>query len=62
FRLGPYFTLDAFASRRITRGLEAFLALENLTGRRYTTGLTPVRTVGPPLLMRLGFRLFIGSN
>jgi outer membrane receptor protein involved in Fe transport len=62
FRLDPYFTLDAFASRRITRGLEAFLAAENLFDQRYTTGLTPVRTVGPPLLLRLGFRLFIGAN
>lgn len=62
FRLGRYFTLDAFASRRITRGLEGFVALENLFDQRYTTGLTPVRTIGPPLLMRLGFRLFLGSN
>ncbi|HWT02655.1 MAG TPA: TonB-dependent receptor [Pyrinomonadaceae bacterium] len=62
FRLPPYFTLDAFASRRIARGLEGFVAFENLFDRRYTTGLTPVRTVGPPLLMRLGFRLFIGPN
>jgi outer membrane receptor protein involved in Fe transport len=62
FRLDPYFTLDAFASRRIVRGLEAFLAAENLFDRRYTTGLTPVRTVGPPLLLRLGFRLSLGRD
>lgn len=62
FRLEPYFTLDAFASRRLTRGFEAFLAAENLFDQRYTTGLTPVRTIGPPLLLRLGFRLFFDSN
>jgi outer membrane receptor protein involved in Fe transport len=62
FRLDPYFTLDAFASRRITRGLEGFVALENIFDQRYTTGLTPIRTIGPPTLARFGFRLFIGSN
>ena len=62
FRLGPYFTLDAFASRRLGRRLEGFVAAENLFDQSYTTGLTPVRTVGPPLLLRLGFRLFLGSN
>jgi outer membrane receptor protein involved in Fe transport len=62
FRLDPYFTLDAFASRRITRGLEGFVALENIFDQRYTTGLTPIRTIGPPTLARFGFRLFLGSN
>ncbi|HEY0377405.1 MAG TPA: TonB-dependent receptor [Pyrinomonadaceae bacterium] len=62
FRLAPYFTLDAFASRRLTRTLEGFVALENIFDRRYTTGLTPIRTIGPPTLARFGFRLFIGSH
>ncbi len=53
FRLDRYFTLDAFASRRLTRNLEAFLAAENIFDQRYTTGLTPVRTIGPPTLAAL---------
>jgi outer membrane receptor protein involved in Fe transport len=60
--LGPYFTLDAFLSRRITRRLEAFLAAENLFNQRYTVGRTPIRTIGPPLLFRAGFRLRLGAR
>ncbi len=30
FRLAPYFSLDAFVSRRINRGVDAFVAFENL--------------------------------
>jgi len=56
-RLGGYFTLDAFASRRLGRGLEVFAAAENLTGRRYDVGRTPVLTVGPPAFVRVGLRL-----
>jgi outer membrane receptor protein involved in Fe transport len=47
-RLDPYFTLDAFASRSLGRGVEVVGAFENLTGQRYDIGRTPVRTVGPP--------------
>ncbi|HEX8174869.1 MAG TPA: TonB-dependent receptor [Pyrinomonadaceae bacterium] len=61
-QLEPYFTLDAFLSRRITRNLEAFLAAENLFNQRYTVGRTPIRTIGPPLLFRVGFRLRTGSR
>ena len=56
-RLGSYFTLDAFASRRLARGVEAFAAAENLTGRRYEVGRTPVLTLGPPAFVRVGLRL-----
>jgi outer membrane receptor protein involved in Fe transport len=62
FRLGKYFTLDAFASRRLSKVVEAFIAAENLFNQRYDVGLTPVRTVGPPLLVRLGFRLRLGAK
>jgi outer membrane receptor protein involved in Fe transport len=61
-RLGGYFTLDAFASRRIARGLEAFAAAENLTGQRYEVGRTPVLTLGPPAFVRLGVRLRLGAS
>ncbi|HEX8338470.1 MAG TPA: TonB-dependent receptor, partial [Pyrinomonadaceae bacterium] len=46
-RLGGYFALDAFVSRRLGRGVDVFAAAENLTGRRYDVGRTPVLTVGP---------------
>ena len=62
FALDPYFTLDAFASRRLGKGVEAFGALENLTGERYDIGRTPVRTIGPPLLARIGVRFQLGSR
>ena len=62
FRLNPYFTLDAFASRSLGRGVEVFGALENLTGQRYDIGRTPLRTIGPPLLARIGIRFQMGSR
>jgi outer membrane receptor protein involved in Fe transport len=62
FRLEKYFTLDALASRSLTRKVEVFLAFENIFNQRYSTGLTPVRTVGPPLLLRLGFRVRLGAR
>jgi outer membrane receptor protein involved in Fe transport len=61
FRLEKYFTLDALASRRLTRNIEVFIAAENLFNQRYSVGLTPIRTIGPPLLARFGLRLRFGS-
>jgi outer membrane receptor protein involved in Fe transport len=62
FPLGGYFTLDAFASRHLTRRLELFAAAENLFNRRYAIGRTPVTTVGPPLLLRVGIRLVVSRQ
>jgi outer membrane receptor protein involved in Fe transport len=62
FRLGSYFTLDVFVSRRIARGLEAFIAAENLFNQRYEVGKTPVTTLGPPILIRAGLRVHLGSK
>src|SRR5437588_11791602 len=62
FRLNRYFTMDAFASRLLGRGVELFAAFENLTGQRYDVGRTPVLTVGPPVLARVGFRFNLGSR
>jgi outer membrane receptor protein involved in Fe transport len=61
-RLRGYFSLDALASRRLARGLDAFVAAENLTGRRYDVGRTPVLTLGPPLFVRVGLRLRLGEG
>ncbi|MGH9901579.1 MAG: TonB-dependent receptor, partial [Pyrinomonadaceae bacterium] len=60
--LGRYFTLDALVSRRLRRDLDVFAAAENLTGRRYTVGRTPVETLGPPLLVRAGVMLRLGGR
>lgn len=62
FHLDKYFTLDVLASRPLTHGLEAFAAIENLFNQRYAVGLTPVKTIGPPLSMRFGIRLHLGSQ
>lgn len=59
FPLGGYFTIDAIASRRLTRNVEVFVAAENLLNQRYLVGRTPVTTVGPPLLVRGGIRFRI---
>jgi outer membrane receptor protein involved in Fe transport len=61
-RLGGYFTLDAFISRRLGRGVDIFAAAENLTGQRYDVGRTPVLTVGPPAFARVGVRLRLGEG
>jgi iron complex outermembrane recepter protein len=62
FRLDRYFTLDAIASRRLARALEGFVAIENIFNQRYAIGLTPVKTISPPVLARFGFRLRFGSQ
>jgi outer membrane receptor protein involved in Fe transport len=55
-RLGSFATVDALVSRPVARGLEVFLAGENLLDERYETGRTPVRSLGPPRTARLGLR------
>ena len=62
FKLDRYFSLDAFVSRPIGRGVELFAAAENLFDQEYDIGRTPVRTVGPPLLARFGVRLRLGNR
>jgi len=55
--LARLFTLDGEISRRILRHLRVFAAAQNLTGVRYQTGRTPIITVGPPVLARMGIHL-----
>ncbi|HYN21691.1 MAG TPA: TonB-dependent receptor, partial [Thermoanaerobaculia bacterium] len=54
--LASFFTLDALISRPVTRGLEVFLAGENLFNEAYEIGRTPVRSLGPPRTVRVGVR------
>jgi outer membrane receptor protein involved in Fe transport len=55
--LEKFFTLDAEASRAISEKVRLFVAFQNLTGSRYQISSTPVFTVGPPVLVRLGGRV-----
>jgi outer membrane receptor protein involved in Fe transport len=57
FRLGSYTTVDLLLARPLGHGLSAFAAAENLLDRGYDIGRTPVRTLGPPRLLRIGIRL-----
>ena len=61
-RLAPAFGLDLRAGHLLGRGLEAFLAVENLLDDRAEVGLTPVRTLGPPLTARAGLRLRLAGR
>jgi outer membrane receptor protein involved in Fe transport len=60
--LDGYVALDAFASRRLARAVEAFAAAENFLNRRYEVGRTPLTTYGPPLMLRFGLRLRLGPR
>jgi outer membrane receptor protein involved in Fe transport len=62
FRLGSYFVLDATVSQRVSSRVDLFLAAENLFNERYEIGKTPVTTIGPPILVRVGFRLNLGNK
>jgi outer membrane receptor protein involved in Fe transport len=55
--LERFFTLDAEASRSVSERVRVFVAFQNLTGSRYQISSTPVFTVGPPALIRLGVRM-----
>ncbi len=61
-RLGSFLTADAIVSRPLTHGLEVFAAGENLFNQRYAVGRTPVTTIGPPLLARIGVRLLLRAR
>lgn len=55
--LPGFFTLDAYVSRNLNRRLEIFIAGENILNARYQVGRTPVVTVGPPALFRVGLKM-----
>lgn len=58
-RLDAYGTLDLVLSRPLGRGVEVYLAVENVFDRRYEVGKTPVTTVGPPVFVRAGIRWIV---
>jgi outer membrane receptor protein involved in Fe transport len=54
--LRSFFVLDGFVSRQLTHTLQAFVAVENALDQRYDVSRTPVLTIGPPALVRVGMR------
>ena len=62
FLLRRFFVMDAMISHALRPGVEVFAAGENLLNKRYDVGLTPVLSVGPPILVRAGVRLQFGKN
>jgi outer membrane cobalamin receptor len=57
FILGAYAVWDATVSRAIVRGLNGFLAVENILDQEYDTARTPLRSIGWPRTVRVGARI-----
>jgi outer membrane receptor protein involved in Fe transport len=55
--LGNFGTMNLLLARNFSHGIQGFFALENLLNTRYAVGRTPVPTLGPPILFRVGIRL-----
>ena len=51
--------VDLSLTRPVTRSVAAFATVENLFDTDYDTGRTPTRTIGMPLTIRGGVRLFL---
>ena len=62
FLLRRFFVMDAMVSHSLRPGVEVFAAAENLLNQRYDVGLTPILSVGPPILARAGIRLQFGKR
>jgi outer membrane receptor protein involved in Fe transport len=60
--LERFFALDAMVSHPLRPGVEVFVAGENLLNQQYQIGRTPVLTVGPPVLARVGLRINLGGR
>lgn len=57
FILKPYAVWDATMNRAITRGLNAFVAVENILDTEFDTARTPLRQIGWPRTVRVGARV-----
>jgi outer membrane receptor protein involved in Fe transport len=60
--LPAFAVVDATLAAPIGRGVEVFLAAENLLDRRTLVGRAGVDTVGAPRLVRAGLRLGAGGR
>jgi outer membrane receptor protein involved in Fe transport len=54
--LGSFRTMNLLLARNFYRGLQGFVAIENVLNTRYAVGRTPVPTLGPPILFRVGIK------
>jgi outer membrane receptor protein involved in Fe transport len=54
--LKRFFTVDLYFGRSLGHGVEVFAAAENAFNQRYYTNLSPVPSLGPPILARIGLR------
>ena len=57
FVLEEYVVWDATVSRAIVRGLNAFVAIENIMDNEFDTARTPIRSIGWPRTVRVGARI-----
>ena len=57
--LEDYVVVDASATRPLTRAVQLFLGVENVFDVEYDVGRTPVRSIGWPLTVRAGVRVFL---
>jgi iron complex outermembrane receptor protein len=57
--LGSYGVIDFAATQAVRRGLQVFVAVENLLDADYDVGRTPIRTIGWPRSARVGVRVFL---
>lgn len=60
--LGQAFSLDGQISRQINRRCSLFFAAQNLTDDRFDIAKTPVTNVGPPIMVRGGFRFNLSKS
>ena len=55
--LAPVTVIDAMATRTLTGGLAAFVAVENVMNRRYVTNIAAIDSIGAPRMVHVGVRL-----
>jgi outer membrane receptor protein involved in Fe transport len=55
--LGNFGTMNLLLARDFYRGVQGFVGIENVLNTRYAVGRTPVPTLGPPILFRVGIKL-----
>jgi outer membrane receptor protein involved in Fe transport len=60
--LDPFFSLDLLVSHPLGHGIDMFGAFENLTDQRYQVARTPITTLGPPILARVGLRVHLSRR
>ena len=59
FELRAASVLDVYAGAFLPRGLQPFIAAENLFNAEVDVGRTPVRTIGTPRSVRVGLRVLL---